>query len=195
MSCRYSICVRRGKVCESSFPLYWLQECPRNQSGRDKDSERILSGICGEVAEWMRTKFGFRVLSAPKWTPGFIGDIQQLKNFIAKRVISILFWSIVDIGDLSCWNIKKIIRKCMILLIILTSYRRLPARRDLFWEDYARSSSRKKVTWIEMIITPKIMAYFWQFSFCIHKNIQVFIWKRLQSQFSLITGEKLRKNL
>ena len=27
----------------------------------------------------------------------------------------------------------------------------------------------------EMIITPKIMAYFWQFSFCIHKNIQVFI--------------------
>ena len=74
-------------------------------------------------------------------------------------------------------------------------YRRLPARRDLFWEDYARSSSRKRVTWIEMIITQKIMAYFWQFSFCIHKNIQVFIWKRLQSQFSLITGEKLRKNL
>ena len=26
-------------------------ECPRNQSGRDKDSERNLSGICGEVAE------------------------------------------------------------------------------------------------------------------------------------------------
>ena len=57
-------------------------------------------------------------------------------------------------------------------------YRRLPARRDLIWEDYARSSSRKKVTCIEMIITPKIMAYFWQFSFCIHKNIQVFIGKR-----------------
>ena len=56
---------------------------------------------------------------------------------------------------------------------------------------------RKTVTWIEMIITPQIMAYtcIWQFSFCIHKNIQVFIWKRLQSQFSLITGEKLRKNL
>ena len=81
------------------------------------------------------------------------------------------------------------------LLLSISIYRRLPARRDLFWEDYARSSSHKKVTWIEMIITPKIMAYFWQFSFCIHKNIQVFIWKRLQSQFSLITGEKLRKNL
>ena len=64
------------------------------------------------------------------------------------------------------------------------SIRRLPARRDLFWEDYARSSSRKKVTWIEMIITPKIMAYFWQFSFCIHKNIQVFIWKRTVSIFT-----------
>ena len=89
---------------------------------------------------------------------------------------------------------------CLITLHVFymfgySSYRRLPARRDLFWEDYARSSSRKKVTWIEMIITPKIMAYFWQFSFCIHKNIQVFIWKRSQSQFSLITGEKLRKNL
>ena len=28
------------------------------------------------------------------------------------------FWSIWDIWDLSCWNIKKIIRKCVILLII-----------------------------------------------------------------------------
>ena len=35
----------------------------------------------------------------------------------------------------------------------------------------------------------KIMAYFWQFSFCIHKNIPVFIWKRSQSQFSLITAQ------
>ena len=25
----------------------------------------------------------------------------------------------------------------------------------------------------------EIMAYFWQFSFCIHKNIQVFIWKTI----------------
>ena len=40
------------------------------------------------------------------------------------------------------------------------------------------SVPRKKITCIEMIITPKIMAYFWQFSFCIHKNIQVFIGKR-----------------
>ena len=45
MSFRHSVRVRRGKVCESLFPLYWLQECPRNQSGRDKDSERNLSGI------------------------------------------------------------------------------------------------------------------------------------------------------
>ena len=54
MSFRHSVRVGRGNVCESSFPSYWLQECPRNQSGRDKDSERNLSGICGEVAEWMR---------------------------------------------------------------------------------------------------------------------------------------------
>ena len=27
-------------------------------------------------------------------------------------------WSILDIWDLSCWNMKKIIRKCVILLVI-----------------------------------------------------------------------------
>ena len=91
------------------------------------------------------------------------------------------------------WSIGKRSEIIPICWISPEAYRRLPARRDLFWEDYARSSSRKKVTWIEIIITPEIMAYFWQFSFCIHKNIQVFIWKRSQSQFSLITGEKLRK--
>ena len=32
------------------------------------------------------------------------------------------FWSIWDIWDLSCWNIKKIIRKFVILLIITPKY-------------------------------------------------------------------------
>ena len=99
----------------------------------------------------------------------------------------------LDIGQITKMTVHK---KCLIKLKVFNQIlwswcyynRRLPARRDLFWEDYACSSSRKKVTCIEMIITPKIMAYFWQFSFCIHKDkyIQVFIWKRLQSQFSLI---------
>ena len=48
MSFRHSV---RGQVYDSLFPLYYLQECPRNQSGRDKDSEWNLSGICGQVAE------------------------------------------------------------------------------------------------------------------------------------------------
>ena len=62
MSFRHSVRVRRGKECESSFPgtntyeslridYRHTWECPRNQSGRDKDSERNLSRICGEVAE------------------------------------------------------------------------------------------------------------------------------------------------
>ena len=62
MSFRHSFRIRRGKVCESSFPGTLLYEslrndcrhtweCPRNQPGRDKDSERNLSRICGEVAE------------------------------------------------------------------------------------------------------------------------------------------------
>ena len=37
------------------------------------------------------------------------------------------------------------------------------------------------------------MAYFWQFSFCIHKNIQVFIWNRLQSQFSTDHWGEIKK--
>ena len=42
------------------------RECPRNQSGRDKDSERNLSGICGEVCGMIMRifKIGFCVLSA-----------------------------------------------------------------------------------------------------------------------------------
>ena len=42
--------------------------------------------------------------------------VYNLKSFIAKRVISMLV--IWDIWDLSCWNIKKIIRKFVILLIV-----------------------------------------------------------------------------
>ena len=39
------------------------------------------------------------------------------------------------------------------------------------------------------------MAYFWQFSFCIHTNIQVFIWKRLVSIFTDHWGEIKKKPL
>ena len=42
-----------------------------------------------------------------------------LKSFIAKRVISMKnVWSNLNIWDLSCWNIKKILRQFMMLLII-----------------------------------------------------------------------------
>ena len=45
--------------------VHWLHECPRKQSGRDKDRLRTGSGICGQVADRLRIyKIGFRVLSA-----------------------------------------------------------------------------------------------------------------------------------
>ena len=69
----------------------------------------------------------------------------------------------------------KLLSNCELPL----SYRRLPARRDLFWEDYARSSFRKKVTCIEMIITPKNNGLFLAI-FILHswQIFKFFIWKR-----------------
>ena len=67
MSFRHSVRVASdADKCRNHCSHYIdCRECPRNQSGRDKDSERNLSRICGEVAEWMRIyKIWFRVLSA-----------------------------------------------------------------------------------------------------------------------------------
>ena len=47
-----TIVCRDTITCKDTIVLCnGAQECPRNQSGRDKDSERNLSGICGEDAE------------------------------------------------------------------------------------------------------------------------------------------------
>ena len=89
---------------------------------------------------------------------------------------------------------KQLLRNPWHIFAKILPYRPLPARRDLFWEDYARSSSRKKVTWIE--ITPKIMAYFWQFSFCIIIKYSSFYLKTITvSIFTDHWGEIKKKPL
>ena len=55
---------------ECALPSYWLQTylgvSYRNQSGRDKDSERNPSRTCGEVAEWMQIYYILDSASCPR---------------------------------------------------------------------------------------------------------------------------------
>ena len=71
MSFRHSVCVRRGKVCESSFPSYQLTaDIPGSVLRINPEGIKTVSGIFQEYAERLLnergdTKFAFRVLSAP----------------------------------------------------------------------------------------------------------------------------------
>ena len=96
---------RSGQVAEANYvisafcprtsvgiivPFVLTQECPRKQSGRDKDRLRTGSGICGQVAEWMRIyKIGFRVLSASCLRPSGRAVLWNLSSLSTLLIVCV----------------------------------------------------------------------------------------------------------
>ena len=106
-SFRHSVRVRCGKVCESLFPLYWLQECPRNRDPEGiKDSERNLAANMRRLrnynADLSRYWTSMRLVRAlvdaevlcTTWNSYSLGHFETFKGtymYYSKCVLSIIW--------------------------------------------------------------------------------------------------------